>query len=65
MIVQFLGSEMSIEACNLKDICHSHSLLVFQDIDAASVAIFRHWIERIILQYNTAYIYNERHRNKT
>ena len=32
---------MSIEACNLKDIRHSHSLLVFQDIDAAAEAIFQ------------------------
>lgn len=32
---------MSTEASNLKDIRHSHSLLVFQDIDAASDAIFQ------------------------
>lgn len=52
MSFQFLGVEISIEACNLKDISHSHSLLVFQDIDAASDAIFQTLIERIQLSYS-------------
>lgn len=52
MSFQFLGVEISIEACNLKDIRHSHSLLVFQDIDAASDAIFQTLIERIQLSYS-------------